>query len=247
MRFTILIGPVVLIMIWLGLWLSELVSPLFVPSPLLVLKSLMTLLISGQIFPDLFATLSRMITGYLLAAILGIPLGVVIGYSKRLYRSTEVVVDFFRSIPATAMFPLFLLFFGVGDTAKVLIVAFSCALIILVNTTYGVKNSNPTRIMVAKTVGANKAQILYKVILPDASPHIFSGLRISLSMALILVIVTEMFIGTTLGLGKRIYDAQLTYRIPEMYSSIILVGTLGYLSNKIFMIFENLTVHWSGK
>lgn len=169
------------------------------------------------------------------------------GYSDKVYGALEFLVDFFRSIPALALFPLFLLFLGIGDSAKIGVVVFACFFVVLINAMYGVKNANKTRIMASKTMGANNFDIFRKIIFWDALPDIVTGLRISLSMSLLVVIVTEMFLGTEVGLGHRIYDAHLIYRIPEMYASIIIVGLLGYFLNKIFVWVERRSIHWAGK
>jgi len=191
--------------------------------------------------------LYRMVLGFGLGAAIGIPIGLLMGRSDKVYRSLEFLVDFFRSIPVTALFPLFLVIFGIGDLAKCSIVAWSTGLIILVNTVYGVKSAKKTRIMVAQTMGASNLETFTKVIFFEGVPHIVAGLRTSLSMALIVVIVTEMFMGTESGIGRRIFDASVTYRTPEMYSAIICAGLLGFLLNKIFVFAETKLIHWRGK
>jgi NitT/TauT family transport system permease protein len=176
-----------------------------------------------------------------------VPVGLLLGYSKAIYESMEVVVDFFRSIPVFCLFPLFLVFFGIGDTAKICTAAWSSSFIILVNTMYGVRNSTKTRRMVAQTMGATKVQILCEVIVPDALPDIVVGMRNGLSLALIVVVVTEMFMGTRFGLGREIFDASMVYQIPRMYAAILVTGLLGYALNKIFVLIERRVVHWAGK
>ncbi len=226
----------------------QLVNPLLAPTPFEVANTLWNqLLITGEIFPDIIATLWRVLIGYGIAIIIGITLGIFMGSSEKIYITLDPVIDFFRSIPATAMFPLFLLFFGIGDEAKIVLVIWACSLIIAVNTIYGVRNANRLRILVAKTMNTGKIDIFTKVILPETLPHVFAGLRIALSLSLVVLIVTEMFIGTNIGLGRQIIDTQLVYRIPEMYAAIILVGTIGYILNVTFIFFERRIVHWSGR
>jgi len=173
-----------------------------------------------------------MFSGYFFAILLGIPLGIMVGYWEKAYNSLEFVIEFFRGFPATSLFPLFMLAFGIGDGAKIAIVIFSCSLVITINTLYGVRNSSKTRQMVAETMKANKAYIFARVILPDALPYITAGLRTALSLTLIIVVILEMFIGTDRGLGHLIYSAHMTYQIPEMYAMIIITGLIGYGLNK---------------
>lgn len=247
MRKEIVLGPLALLLIWFILHYSGLVNPIFLPSPVSVAEALITGFYQGNLLYDLGVTVLRFIWGFVSAAVVGIILGVLLGYFEGLYSSVEIIVDFFRSIPATALFPLFMLFFGVGDLAKVSVVFFACSLIIIVNTAYGVKNASCLRIMLAKALRTSKFKIMIKVILPDSLPHVFAGLRIGISFALIVVVVTEMFLGTISGLGHRIIEDQMVYRIPEMYASIIVTGLLGYIVNKVFVFAERRIVHWSGK
>lgn len=247
MRKEIFLSLIFLIAIWIVITSFHLVNPLFLPSPWKVIVTLFQLFSTGAIEADILKTLYRMILGFGLGAIIGIPIGLLMGKSEKVYHSLEFLVDFFRSIPVTALFPLFLVVFGIGDVAKFSIVAWSSCLIILINTMYGVKNSKKTRTMVAQTMGANNFEVFTKVVFFEAVPHIVAGLRTALSLALIVVVVTEMFMGTELGIGQRIFNASITYRISEMYSAIIIAGLLGFLLNKFFVIVETHLVHWGGK
>ena len=247
MKRTTLIGPLILLFLWFIITTLELVNPLFVPSIPSVLASFKDLFSGADVYVDLFSTLQRLVFGFAIGAILGIMLGIPAGYSEELYNMLEFLIDFFRSIPVTALFPLFLLFFGIGDFAKIGIAAWSSSLIVLFNTIYGVRNSRKTRVLVAQIMKATKFQLFYRVVLPDSLPQIFVGLRTSLSLALIVVIVTEMFLGTTTGIGQRIFNTSITYRVPEMYASILLAGILGYTLNKLFALLESRIVHWTGK
>jgi NitT/TauT family transport system permease protein len=245
-RRTVLV-PLILVALW---WLAVLVgvaNPLFLPSPIEVFKTFCVLIARNQVTSDIALTLGRTVAGFLISSVLGVACGLVIGVDRRIYSHFEFIIDFLRSIPATALFPLFILFFGVGDFAKVMVVVFSCSLIILINTAYGVINSRKTRRIMLQMYGASRYQSFAKVVLPEALPQIFVGLRTAVSIALILVVVTEMFIGTTVGLGYRIYNAQMVYRTPEMYAAILLTGILGYALNHCFVIAERKLVHWSDR
>lgn len=247
MKKEIIIGPIVFLLIWALVTYLKIVNPVLIPSPWVVIVKIITLFYNGKIWVDLFATFYRLLFGFTLSIIFGIPLGLILGSSKKLSDSLEFLIDFFRSIPASALFPMFLLFFGIGDNAKISVVIFSCSLNIIIYTMYGVKNCKESRIRAAKIMKANKISIFTKVIFPESLPHIFAGLRISISIALILVIVSEMFIGTKHGLGHLIYDSHLMFRIPTMYAAILITGVLGYILNKILMIIESKIFHWAGK
>lgn len=237
----------VVLVLWSLLSFSGIVNKLLLPTPLEVFVKLADLMGSGQILPDVAATLYRTISAFLIGSAIGVAVGLIMGYYKKVYDSLEFIVDFFRSIPATALFPLFLLFFGIGDEAKIAVVVFATSFIVIVNTMYGVRHRSRVRTQFARTLKITGFNLFRKVILPDAAPHIFAGLRIAISISLIVVVVTEMFIGTNFGLGRRIIDSQLVYNIPEMYAAIILTGIIGYLINWFVLYFERKKIHWSGK
>ncbi len=236
-----------LIIIWVIIASFKIINPIFLPSPFDVLSQLWNLIISGEITHDIYSTIYRLIIGFSLGIFIGVPIGLLMGYSKRIYNSLEIVIEMFRSIPVVALFPLFLIFFGLGDASKFTIAAWSSSLIILINTMYGVKNSKKTRLMVAQTMKATPAQIFIKIVFPEAIPDMFVGLRTGLSIALIVVIMSEMFMGTQTGLGQRIFNAHLLYQIPEMYAAIVITGLLGFTINKLFIIAEKRFLHWVGK
>ena len=242
----VLLGPITLIILWGLVSVGNFVNTTLFPSPWVVFSRLLSLVTSIEFLSDIAITLNRMFLGFSLASFIGILMGIPLGYWKRVYRSIEFIVDFFRSIPATALFPLFLLLFGIGDKAKVAIVVFSCSLVVLVNTVYSVRNRSQLRTIAARLMGASELQILFYVVFPEALPGIFIGLRTSLSLSLVLVIVSEMFIGTTSGLGFKILDEHFRYRIPEMYAILLVVGLLGYFLNLLFYMVERRIVHWTG-
>jgi len=239
--------PVILICFWQTISYFKLVSPLFVPQPYEVLVDLFQSLVYGSMLIDTGYTLYRVLVGFSIAAVIGVPLGLLMGYSSRIYNALEFTVEFFRGIPTTALFPLFLLVFGIGDEAKFAVTAWGAGLVILINSMYGVHLGKELRVRVAKTMKVKGFELFSKVIFPEALPQIFSGFRVAISLSLIIVIVTEMFIGTNAGLGKRIIDAQLVYQTADMYASILMTGTIGFILNKIMLFIENRVVHWKGK
>lgn len=244
---SIFVGPAIILFIWWLVTALGLVDTLFLVSPQVAFAKLWSLLVSGEILPDLWATLFRMLLGFGIAIAIGVPAGLLLGSSKKLYSYFEFVIDFFRSLPATALFPLFLLIFGIGDSAKIAVVVFIATWVIIINTAYGVFHTPKGRLRYLLTLKAKKSQIFREVTLPEATPHIVVGLRTALSLSLVVIIAVEMFIGTRVGLGQRIFDSQLTFRISELYATILLVGIIGYLLNKIFLSIETRFIHWTGK
>jgi len=230
----------------LAWWLATapgLVSPLFVASPQAVLAAAATALTNEQLYSDVGFTAYRVLTGFAIAALIGTTAGMLMGYSRSVYALLAPGVDFFRGIPVTALIPLFLLAFGLGDDGRIAMIAWSAGLTITVNTMYGVHQGSVLRLKVARSLKASEAQVFLRVILPEALPQIVSGYRIAISMSLVIAVATEMFIGTSHGLGRSILDAQLAYKIPEMYVAIIVTGLLGYGLNQLLITIEKRVSH----
>jgi NitT/TauT family transport system permease protein len=241
------IGVIGLIAVWyLAVW-YQVVDPVLLPSPTDTFRAMWSGMAGGRLGFDFVKTLERTTLSILLAAAIAIPLGVFLGSSEKLYRSVEFVIDFFRSTPASAMFPLFLVLFGVGDKTKISVAAFGAVLVILFNVAYGVMNARKTRLLAAKAMGASRLRVLADVMLLESLPQTFVGLRNGVSLALVIIVVAEMFIGSTDGLGHRVFEAQQLFNMPDMYAAIFAAGALGYGLNLLFLVVERRFVHWSGK
>lgn len=241
------IGIFSMFLIWWMISLTGIVSPLLLPPPLAVGQNLISLLLNGTLNNDINSTVCRFAIGYIGGVISGIPIGLLMGMSQLSYQILEFPVDFFRSIPVTALFPLFLLCFGVGDASKIAMVWMVVIFIIIVNAAYGVIQSPKKRLQMARSFRASQCQIFRDIIIWESIPQIVVGMRIALSTALIVVIVGEMFIGTQYGIGQRLYDAYSKSLTEELYSMILIVGTIGYLVNKLFLITEQKILFWVGK
>ncbi|PLZ00621.1 taurine ABC transporter permease [Burkholderia sp. WAC0059] len=242
-----LVGPIALIVLWSLAHASHWVSPRLLPGPAETFGALWSDVIQGTLWPDLWATALRTGDAFVIAAAAGIPLGVVLGSSPVVYRSAAFLIDFFRSTPATAMFPLFLLVFGIGEGSKIAVAAFSAWLVIVFNTAYGVMNARKTRILAARVMGASNARVLRDVMFFESLPQTFVGLRLGVSYALVVIIVAEMFIGSSDGMGRRIIDAEQVYDLTQMYATIIAMGCAGYAVNLGFLALERYFVKWAGK
>ena len=241
------IGVVALIVLWyVAVWLRA-VDPVLLPSPTEAFRALWKGMNGGKLGADFLKTVERTTLATLIAAGMAIPLGILLGASEKFYRSVEFVIDFFRSTPASAMFPLFLVVFGVGDKTKISVAAFGAFLVILFNVAYGVMNARKTRLLAAKVMGASRLRVLTDVTLLESLPQTFIGLRNGVSLALVIVVVAEMFIGSTDGLGQRVFESQQLFAMPDMYAAIFAAGALGYGLNLLFLVVERRFVHWAGK
>jgi len=217
------------------------------PSPVDTWRDTVAEFARGPLWNDLLRTVWRTVQAFAIATAIGVPLGLALGARERVYRAVEFVVDFFRSTPASALFPLFLVLFGVGEGTKVAVAAFGAALVILFNAAYGVMNARRTRLLAARVMGASPARVLLDVTLWEAMPQILVGMRSGVSLALVIVVVAEMFIGSTDGLGQRVIVAQSLFESGLMYGVIFVAGALGYLLNLAFLLAEKRFIHWAGR
>ena len=227
------LGLPILLAIWLLASIFGWTSPLFFPSLVAVVRALVVEVSSSSFWLDLGATVFRALAGLAFSSLIGLPVGLALGRSTAFYNHLKLPIDLVRSIPAATLFPLFILVFGIGHLSKIAVAFFGCVFILLMGALYGARETPETRKRVAlmRSLRANKYQIFRLVIFPGALPSILSALRIATSIALVLVIVTEMFLGSNDGLGKRIYDAYLAYQVPSMYALLLLLGLLGFALN----------------
>jgi NitT/TauT family transport system permease protein len=234
--------------IWYGIAdATGLVSSHLLPPCAQVLKQLWHLNEHQYFGADFLFTLRRWLTGLTGGAVMGSLLGLVLGRFPRWYKFFEFSIEFTRAMPVTAIFPLFLLLFGIGDLSKVVMVAFPTCLLLLVNTAYGVLHASRGRIAMAELFGANQWQVFTEVIVYEALPQAFIGLRLASSLSLVVAVVSEMFIGTEFGLGQRIYDSYLVSNPVTLYTYLLVLGLLGYTSNKLILALEGRSVHWLGR
>lgn len=240
-------GPLCLFIVWLAVTEFQLVPKLLVPHPINALELLTQMLRSGDILPDIWASLYRWGAGYSLGCLIGVPFGLLIGSSPGLYRASFFLLDFFRSLPVTALFPLFLLLFGIGNSSKIAMAFVATVFVVILNSAYGVLQAKKARLRAARVFGASPWQVFKWVVFFEALPQTLVGMRTSLSLALIVVIVSEMFIGTRIGLGQRVYDAYTLNLTEELYAILVLTGVLGYLINRLFIAAERRIVFWTGE
>ncbi len=241
------VGPIALFIVWDLVVRAGLIKAILLPPPAATVATLISGLAGGPLLSDFLVTVWRTLQAFVIAGVVGVPLGVVLGSNEKAYRSVEFLIDFFRSTPSSALIPLFLLIFGVSEVNKVAIAAFGAMLIVIFNSAYGVINARKQRVMAAKVMGASSWQVFKDVLVWESLQPSFVGLRSAVSMALVIVIVAEMFIGSDSGLGHRIIDAQQVLNVKSMYAAILAAGALGYVLNVLFLVIERRIVHWSGR
>ncbi len=235
------------IVVWAVVSALDLVNPLLLPDVGAVGQHFYELLVTAAIWLDLQHTAIRFLFGYGSAVLIGVPVGILLGSVGWAHNSMEFVLEFGRSTPVTAFFPLFLLLFGIGDLSKIAMVGIASIFIVILNAAYGVRYSSQLRRRVAEVYGATKAQIFFHITFWEALPQIVVGLRTALSLALIVVVVSEMVIGTEYGLGQRIFDAYAVSNSTELYALLVIIGTIGYGLNRLFLLGETWLIHWKGR
>jgi len=221
----------------------KLVNPIFLPPPSNILYALYILLTNIDIYIDLLVTIYRFTAGYLLGCVIAIPVGLFMGINQRVYTALEPLVESLRPLPASALIPVALLLFGLGDGMTVSIVAYAVVWPVLINTVDGVRNVDPTLLDTGLIFGLDSKGLVRKVIIPASLPSIATGMRISLSLSIVLVVVVEMLVGDS-GLGQRVINAERSFRFGEMYGVVILIGLVGYVVNRLFLALRNSLLGW---
>jgi ABC-type nitrate/sulfonate/bicarbonate transport system permease component len=192
---------------------------------------------------DVVPSLVRLSLGYGIACVVAIVCGLALGLSRPLRRAADPIVQFLRAIPPPALLPFAILVLGVGNSMKVFIIAFVCLWPVLLNTIDGVAGVEPTLLETARVYGIGARDRLLRITLPAAAPQIFAGMRTSLSLALILMVISEM-VASSEGIGYFVLQSQRSFAIPEMWSGILLLGILGYVLNALFLLVERRVLRW---
>jgi ABC-type nitrate/sulfonate/bicarbonate transport system permease component len=239
-----------LIEIWLpitlvaGWWyLSEDSTSPFFPPLRVIVDAFEANWVFERVDSDLIPSLMRFGIGLAIATVLGIAVGTLLGLWTPARRATAPVVDFLRSIPAPALISIMILLLGFEETMKISAIALAAFFPVLLNTIDGVRGVEPQQLDMARAYKLSHRHRIFRIILPAATPQIFAGLRIALAVALLVMAFSEMFASTN-GLGFFILFSQETYRIPDMWSGIIMLGLVGYAVNVVFLLVERRALRW---
>ena len=217
---------------------------LYLPPVSRILGALGRALAAGSITQHGLVTLGRFAEGYLLSAVLAVSLGALLGYFRVFHSLLATLIELLRPMPSVAIIPVAILLLGIGDAMIVSVTIYASVWPILINTIDGVRNIDHTLIDTGRTFGLSRWRILWEIILPGASPYIVTGLRIGLSIALILVTTAEMIAGSK-GLGFFILDEERAMNSANMYAGIVVVALLGYALNGLFLLAETYAMKWS--
>lgn len=235
-----IVFPIVVV---IGVWGFTLTTDSYFYPPLgEVLEKLWTVWLP-RFGSDILPSLIRMLLGLAIAIVIGVLLGLLLGQSWRVRALLQPTLEFLRAVPASALIPVFMLLFGIDDSMKIYLIAFVCLWPVLLNTIDGVSGLEPTLKETAHVYQISKVRQQFKVVLPAAAPQIMAGVRISLALSLIIMVLSEM-VASTNGIGYSVLQAQRTFAIPEMWAGIIILGLVGYLLNLVFMLIERRVLAW---
>lgn len=237
----LLLLPLVLIGVW---WVASAVTGLYyLPTPGEIAATFVEVWGAERLAADVLPSIGRLIGGFTLGSVLGVALGVVLGLSARLRAVLEPVLEFFRAIPPPVLVPLLMLFVGVNTTMKLAVIVSGCIWPILLNTIEGVRAVDPVLIDTCRCYGIRGRRWMTTLVLRSASPQIMAGMRQGLSIAIILMVISEMFASSS-GLGYTIIQFQRSFAIPEMWSGILLLGLLGFGLSVLFGLAERRVLYW---
>jgi ABC-type nitrate/sulfonate/bicarbonate transport system permease component len=239
--FFVVALPVLLVAVW---WAASAGSTdPFWPPLRTIVQTFPDVWTADRLRTDVLPSILRLAAGYAVAAVAGVAIGTVIGSYRRVRAVCEPVLEFLRALPPPVLIPVIMLFAGIGDTMKIVVIASGCVWPILLNTVEGVRAVDPVMRETARSYGITGAARLRHLVLRSASPQIFAGLRQALSIGIILMVISEMFAASN-GIGFTVVQFQRSFAIPDMWTGILVLGLLGFLLSVVFQLVERRVLGW---
>jgi sulfonate transport system permease protein len=229
--------------LWHLLSTVEVISPLFFPTPLRTLTELWAQVSDGRIWSPLSSTGLRMVYGWVAASLLGVALGALIASSHLVRKMFQPLLEFLRPLPASAVIPIAILAFGLSNAMSTAVIAFGSIWPVLLASVHGFGSVDGRLQEVARALGMRYFDRFRKILLPSALPDILAGARVGLSVALILAVVTEMQ-SSLPGLGQTILMAQRSFRTPELYAGVVMLGLMGFAASALLQAVERRMLRW---
>lgn len=238
-----ILSPLAFLLLWEGVVRVGQVNQLLIPAPGSVIATMVEMTLDGRLPWAVMVSLGRVLQGFVYGALLGVALGLLVGWFRAVEDAIDPLVAATYPIPKSAIFPLFILWFGLGETSKVMTILIGVLFLVLINTVTGVKSIDPVLIKAARDLGATQGQIFAKVVIPGSLPNIFTGLRLGAGMALILVFITEIE-ATKAGLGFLLWESYQLLLVRQVFACTIAFGVLGILSTWFLQWVERLLCPW---
>lgn len=236
------IGALLLFLLaWQLFWLWGL--PEYILGPVEILKHFFAALGERELYDDIGASLMRSLPGFAIGTLCGIALGLAAGVARTFDQLLSPVVFLTYPVPKIVMLPLFMLWFGIGDFSKILIIALACFYPMFINAYYGAKATPAILVWSGLNMGAGKWRIFFRIVVPNALPLIFAGMRVSLALSFIVMFATEM-INARSGLGHMVRVAENSLRFDLMYVSLLSIAILGYLGDQLLRLSRERVLAW---
>jgi len=213
------------------------------PPPSMVFEQAAKLVGNGVLFVHIFKSIQRVIIAFIAASVLAIPIGIAIGWWKRIEMMIDPMMEVLRPIPPLAWIPLGILWFGIGDTQNIFIIFLGCFFPILVNTISGVKGVEKNLIWGAMTLGANQKQIFWEIVLPGSLPFLLTGLRVGLGVGWMCLVAAEL-VASTMGLGFMIQDARYLLLTERVILGMLVIGLLGFGMDRVMRYLQRRLLPW---
>lgn len=243
-RTAALLYPVVVLaIIWQLLSVSGWVSPRLMPPLSEIGSAFLEGVLGGELLFHAGVSFTRALSGFALAIVIGIPLGLLMARVRWFESLVEPIFSFGYPVPKIALYPVFILILGFGSSSKIALIALECTFPIAVNTYFGVRAVQPRLVWSARNMGAGSIRTFLLVLLPAALPSIMSGIRVALPLALVVVIVTEM-IGESVGLGYYITYASASFIYASSYAGVLAVAIMGFVLDRMLVVVRNRLVFW---
>jgi len=234
----------------IGVWqfasVRRLVSPALLPAPSTVAAALVNLVADGDIWPQLLHTVALFAGSYTIACMLGIAIGIWMGSSEFVDGLLQPLVELLRPIPKSALVPALFLFLGIGPLTMVTVVVVAAVFPVLINVYQGVRGLDPVLGETARTFGCSRWRTIRSVVLPATLPAIFTGMKVSLSLGIVLTVLAEMLAGQS-GLGFIILDTQRSFQTDQMYAWVVVLAAFGAACSLLFDRIERLAIPWHGR
>jgi NitT/TauT family transport system permease protein len=237
------VGLLLLVAVWQFLPEWGVVDKTFVPPFSEVISAWWHLLKEGTLWHDTKASLIRALGGFAIAVVIGVPLGLLIGWYRLAAEVLNPVLELFRNTAALSLLPVFILIMGIGESSKIAFVAYACIWPVLLNTISGVESVDPLLVKSSRSLGFGSLRTFQKVVLPAAVPTIFTGIRLAGGFSLLVLIAAEL-VGANSGLGFLITYSQQNFAIPNMYAAIITISMIGIVLNQLLLLLERHFSTW---
>lgn len=224
----------VLLLIW-HIVSTFLVKSIMFPSPVAVSVELLRLIQDGTLAENIWASLKRILSGFLIGSAVAIPIGLSMGSFGLARKFLEPWTEFLRFVPATAMITTAVIWFGIGEGSKIFLITYATIFIVILNTAAGVSSISVSKIRAARSLGASSGQLFFLVTLPATVPFILTGMRLAMANSFVTIVAAEM-VAANDGIGVMIWNGRMFMLINEIFAALITLGVLGFCADRLFRI-----------